>query len=200
MVRNAISTDRLDGKRNNILDLDPNHDVVIFGTHFERKGVDLALQAVIKAGNGIKLIILTHNENDAIEKLNDICTEWSKYVNIFHVVEDIPSVYNYALCFISPSRSEAFGYAVVEAAYCETQVVASAIPGQDSMKCIPGIKWIRSENVDDLAEALVYCYNRRKYCKKEMNEVKQIQKNYIRTNFDVETWCKEILKIYGLTI
>lgn len=200
LVRNAISTDRLDGKRNNILDLDPNHDVVIFGTHFERKGVDLALQAVIKAGNGIKLIILTHNENDAIEKLNDICTEWSKYVNIFHVVEDIPSVYNYALCFISPSRSEAFGYAVVEAAYCETQVVASAIPGQDSMKCIPGIKWIRSENVDDLAEALVYCYNRRKYCKKEMNEVKQIQKNYIRTNFDVETWCKEILKIYGLTI
>ena len=198
MVRNAIAFDRLDGQQINSFQLDSNHDVVIFGTHFERKGVDLALRAVMKAGNSIRLIILTHNENDAVEKLDVLCPEWRNYAKVFHVVENIQSVYNYALCFISPSRSEAFGYAVVEAAYCDTQVIASDIPGQNSMKCIPGIQWVHTEDTDDLSEALVHCYEMRRDCLENVKKQKQVQKKYIRMHFDVNTWCTEILKVYGM--
>ena len=198
MVRNAIAISRLDGQGGNVLQLDPFHDVVIFGTHFERKGVDIALKAVIKAGNDLRLIVLTHHEADAIERLDALCKEWRSYADVFHVVEDIQDVYSYALCFLSPSRSEAFGYAVVEAAYCDTQVIASNIPGQNSMKCIPDIQWVRAEDVNDLARALSYCYKMRRDHLEELKEEKLVQCAYIRSHFSVEKWCAEILKVYGL--
>lgn len=198
MVRNAIATSRLDGQRDNNLKLDPSRDVVIFGTHFERKGVDTALKAVMKAGNGLRLVVLTHREAEASERLDALCTEWRRYAAVYHVVEDIASVYNYALCFISPSRSEAFGYAVAEAAYCDTQVIASDIPGQNSMKCVPGIQWVGAEDENDLAEALTSCYEKRQNHLEELKEQKKVQQDYIRSHFGVETWCKEILKVYGL--
>ncbi|MDX8420041.1 glycosyltransferase family 4 protein [Stecheria sp. CLA-KB-P133] len=198
LVRNAISTERLDVPSVNALSLDPAHDVVIFGTHFERKGVDIALRAVMKAGNGLHLVVLTHRESDAVEKLNALSADWQSYARVCHVVEDITDVYNYALCFISPSRSEAFGYAVVEAAYCNTQVIASDIPGQNSMKCVPGIQWVKPEDADDLARALSNCYQIHQNLPMELQKQKTVQREYIRDNFGVDRWCTEILKVYGL--
>ena len=145
MVRNAISTERLDGDWNNTLMLDPAHDVVIFGTHFDRKGVDIALKAVKRMGHNLRMIVLSHHEEDAIKRLDAVDPEWRKFAVVKHVVEGVPCAYNHALCFISSSRSEAFGYAVAEAAYCNTQVIASDVPGQNSMKCIPGIQWVGAE-------------------------------------------------------
>lgn len=200
MVRNAISTYRLDGTGawDNVLSLDPERDVVIFGTHFERKGVDVALKAVMKARRDLRLVVLTHREAETREKLDAIEPEWQKYAAVYHVIEDIPSIYNYVLCFLSPSRSEAFGYAVVEAAYCDTQVIASDIPGQNSIKCVPGIRWVRTEQVDELAEALDDCCRLRMEKPEKYEEQKMEQRAYIRENFSVEKWCEEILKVYGL--
>ncbi len=198
LVRNAISTKRLDGKNGNTLSLDPAHDVVIFGTLFERKGVDIALKAVKKAGNNLRLVVLTHREDDAIKRLNAIDTEWQKFAIVKHVVEEVQNVYNYALCFISPSRSEAFGYAVAEAAYCNTQVIASDIPGQNSMKCIPYIQWVGSEQVDEWAEALTNCYQLRRDNPEKLEAQKQVQRACVHECFGVENWCDEILKVYGL--
>ena len=178
MVRNAISTERLDGYRENVLSLDNEHDVVIFGTHFDRKGVDIALRAVVKAGNGLRLVVLTHHEDDAIKRLDEVESEWRDFCVVKHVVEDVACVYNHALCFISPSRSEAFGYAVAEAAYCDAQVIAADIPGQNSMKCIPGIQWVSSDNA--LSEALVKCYEMNRDNPKELEEQKQTQRAYIQ--------------------
>lgn len=196
LVRNAISTERLDGHRENILSLDSARDVVIFGTHFDRKGVDVALRAVIKARNGLRLVVLTHREDDAIERLDEVESEWRDFCVVKHVVEDIACVYDHALCFISPSRSEAFGYAVAEAAYCDAQVIASDIPGQNSMKCIPGIQWVSSEN--ELAEALVNCYEMNRDRPKELEEQKQAQRAYIHEHFSLDKWCDEVMEVMGL--
>lgn len=198
LVRNAVSTKRLDGKCLNTLSLDSAHDVVIFGTHFERKGVDIALKAVKKAGNNLRLVVLTHREDDAMKHLDEIDPEWQKFAIVKHVVEDVQNVYNYALCFISPSRSEAFGYAVAETAYCNTQVIASDIPGQNSMKCIPYIQWVGSEQVDELAEALTNCYQMHRDNPEKLEAQKQAQRAYVYEHFDVKNWCDEILKVYGL--
>ena len=198
MVRNAIATNRLDGQKNNDLSLDPARDVVIFGTHFERKGVDIALQAVKEAENNLRLVVLTHHEDDAMERLNAVDAEWNNFAVVKHVVEDISGVYNHALCFISPSRSEAFGYAVVEAAYCNTQVIASDVPGQNSMKCIPGIQWIQSENVDDLKNALIRCYEMQRDKVEDLRIQNRAQRAYICEHFGVEKWCLDIMKVYGI--
>ena len=152
----------------------------------------------MKAGNGLHLVVLTHRESDAVEKLNALSADWQSYARVCHVVEDITDVYNYALCFISPSRSEAFGYAVVEAAYCNTQVIASDIPGQNSMKCVPGIQWVKPEDADDLARALSNCYQIHQDHPMELQKQKTVQREYIRDNFGVDRWCTEILKVYGL--
>lgn len=111
----------------------------MFGTAFRTKGVDIAIDAIKNSNYNLRLIILTHYEEDTIQQLNKITENWKKYAVVKHVVSHIQNVYNNSLCFISPSRSEAFGYSVVEAAYCETQVIASDIPGQNSLKDIPGI-------------------------------------------------------------
>lgn len=196
LVRNAISTQRLDGVWDNALSLDPTRDVVIFGTHFERKGVDIALRAVMRVKSKLRLVVLTHREAETQAKLDAVEPEWRNYAAVYHVVEDIASVYNYALCFLSPSRSEAFGYAVVEAAYCDTQVIASDIPGQNSIKCVPGIRWVHAEKADELAEVLDACHQLRLTEKEKLQAQKEEQRTYIRTHFGVESWCEEIMQVY----
>lgn len=198
MVRNAISTSRLDGSRCNSLNLNPLRDVVIFGTHFERKGVDIALNAVIESELPVRLVVLTHHEQDAEKRLDALYPSWHKYAVVEHVVEDIATVYDYALCFISPSRSEAFGYAVVEAAYCDTQVIASDIPGQNSIRCVPGIQWVKADSVDSLVDALTYCYEIKSNQSEIIKVQKEKQRAYIREHFGLNVWCDEIMKIYGL--
>lgn len=200
MVRNAISTDRLNDSvhLDNILGLDSLHDVVIFGTHFNRKGVDIALRAVMMAGNNLRLVILAHNEEETEEKLDSIDSKWCEYAAVYHVVKDVSGIYNHSLCFISPSRSEAFGYAVAEAAYCETQVIASDIPGQNTMKCIPGIMWVHPERADELADAIAKCYKLRRDNQDQLNHQKTIQQAYIIENFGLKKWCEDIIKLYSV--
>ncbi len=198
MVRNAISIDRLCGSGywNNVLGLNSFQDVVIFGTHFKRKGVDIALRAVMKTKNKLRLVVLTHNEEETKEKLNSINAEWRDYAAVYHVVQDIPSIYNYSLCFISPSRSEAFGYALVEAAYCGTQVIASDIPGQNTMKCVADIMWVHPERDDELADALDKCYKLHQDNQNQLNHQRTIRQAYITENFGLDKWCKDIIRIY----
>lgn len=198
MVRNAISTERLDGDWNNTLMVDPAHDVVIFGTHFDRKGVDIALKAVKRMGHNLRMIVLSHHEEDAIKRLDAVDPEWRKFAVVKHVVEGVPCAYNHALCFISSSRSEAFGYAVAEAAYCNTQVIASDVPGQNSMKCIPGIQWVGAEKIDELAAAPSNCYEMKMNKTKELKQQKAIQRDYIRKHFGFDKWCDEIIEVYRM--
>lgn len=89
LVRNAISTRRLDGAWDNALSLDPMRDVVIFGTHFERKGVDVALRAVMKAKSRLRLVVLAHREAETQAKLDAVEPEWRNYAAVYHVVENI---------------------------------------------------------------------------------------------------------------
>ena len=70
-------------------------------------------------------------------------------------VENIKEVYEKTDIFLAPARSEAFGYAVVEALYCGCEVIASDIPGQNKIEKYVGIRWIQSENVEELQKAII---------------------------------------------
>lgn len=195
-VKNAISLDRL--RTDNVDILNKKSIVTIFGTHFTRKGVDIAVKAIRNSNykDKIKLCIYTNDECKTIENIKNIgISDWKKYVEVRHVVSDISDVYNKSFCFLSPSRSEAFGYAVVEAAYCNCQVIASDIPGQNVLKKIPYVNWIKSEDVQGLSNKIDYCYEK---SDAEIVKEKIAQREYIRNNYSLDKWSADITRIYGL--
>ncbi|GET15714.1 glycosyltransferase family 4 protein [Ligilactobacillus agilis] len=194
-VRNAISLDRLNIDKVAIFN---KRDVIIFGTHFTRKGVDIAIKAMhnSKYKDKIKLCIYTNNESKTIENVkNTGISDWQNYVEVRHVVSNISDVYNKSFCFLSPSRSEAFGYAVVEAAYCNCQVIVSDIPGQNSLRDIPYVNWIKSEDAEDLSNKIDYCYEK---SSTEIDKENEAQRKYVQGNYSLNKWSDDIIRIYGL--
>ena len=61
-------------------------DVVIFGTHFEQKGVDIALRAVMRTKSKLRLVVLTHREAETQAKLDVVEPEWRNYAVVYHVI------------------------------------------------------------------------------------------------------------------
>lgn len=197
-VENAVSTERLDRVNADLSgSYDSLRDVVIFGTHFERKGVDIALKAVGECENNLRLVVLTHDENAAIQMLDACDANWRKRCEVRHVVQNPADVYRACLCFVSPSRSEAFGYAVAEAAYCGCQVVASDILGQNDMKDIPGINWVPVEDVRALSSALDKCVERARAESAEFKGQESIARKYVREHYGLPAWVDGVLKVYA---
>lgn len=155
LLTNAIDTKRLHLKINKL-----NNNVVIFSSAYFRKGTDLAIEAINLSSlkDKINLIIVTHNTNQAkliiIKKYKII----PKFVRIVSPYNNIADLYDNSFLFLSPSRSEAFGYANLEAAYSGKQVISSNIPGQNTLKNVPYITWVESNNIDELRLAISKAY------------------------------------------
>jgi glycosyltransferase involved in cell wall biosynthesis len=97
-------------------------------------------------------------------------------------------------CFISPSREEAFGYAVAEAAYCDCQVVASNVPGQNTMIDIPGIIWIETENIKDLETAICTAMLNKE--NGQLKDIKLRQRAYTQEHYDIPQWVEMNKSLY----
>jgi glycosyltransferase involved in cell wall biosynthesis len=109
-------------------------------------------------------------------------------------VREIKDVYDSIDVFISPSRSEAFAYAVAETAYCQCQVIASDVPGQNTMKDIPGILWVESDNVQSLVDAILQSVERKN--NGEAEKIKVGQRKYVREHYGVDLWVQKNLDVY----
>ncbi|RHO89919.1 hypothetical protein DW061_06040 [Ruminococcus sp. AF42-9BH] len=79
-------------------------------------------------------------------------------------------------------------------------MIASDISGQNSIKCVPGIRWVHAEQADELAEALDACCQLRLTEPEKAQAQKEEQRTYIRTHFGVESWCEEIMQVYGMRL
>ncbi len=199
LVKNAISFDRLDDSGDQKAEgYDSGRDILIFGTHFMRKGVDIALRAMQISDCNLRLIVLATNKEDAISRLQQLDPSWQDYCVVRHVVQDISSVYRSVLCFISPSRSEAFGYAVAEAAYCGAQVIASDVPGQNTMKDIPNISWVAVDDAAALSVAIETCLERSNTGSSLLAKQRVETKAYVKENYGLSSWVNEMLGVYGV--
>ena len=174
-------------------------NVLIHGTHFERKGADLAVMAVSELNQEndvsyIHLYVTSHHVSDTLKKVKMLTSDL-EYVHIIDVVENIIYLYDGMDLFISPSRNEAFGYAVVEAAYAECQVAASNIPGQNTMMVIPNVIWFEKENVGSLKQAIQQAH----YDK--MNGTAKLKKKEQREmamkEFSIEAWSSKNMELYS---
>lgn len=95
---------------------------------------------------------------------------------------------------MSPSRLEAFGYSVIEAKYTGMRVIASNVPGQNTLKNVPGISWVDSENIDQLSNAILKEYN-----SAEDNEMSIVKKSrrVIENKYSLERWVNQVINIYN---
>lgn len=190
LVLNAIDIKRLKSKSR----ID-NSNILIFGTDFMRKGVDIAIKAIQEStiSQKCKLLIVTHNTVGARELILQQFGVVPDFVKILSPVQNIEELYQKSFLFLSPSRLEAFGYAGVEAAYSGDQVIISNIPGQNILLDIPGIKMVQSEDVNQLSLEIEKAYKHKHDDRKKVNTE---ARKYIDSHFSLEHWTNSILRIY----
>lgn len=190
LVTNAIDITRLRGREQM-----RNNNILIFGFAYHRKGVDLAIKALShsRIAPNIKLRIVT---NDVAGTKDLISNEFALIPNFIEFIpptQNVEKYYDESFLFLAPSRSESFGYAVVEAAYSGDRVIATDIPGQNMLKDIPGIQWVQPNNYLQLREKIEIAYER--YVgKKELN-IQRIRA-VIKAHYSLTAWVDQILHIY----
>lgn len=170
--------------------------ILIHGTNFHTKGVDTAVRAVASLNKKqvpCKLYITTHSVDATNSFLTSLGEDLSM-IQPIHVVKDIMDVYNNVELFLSPSREEAFGYAVAEAAYSNCLVIASDVPGQNTMKDIPGICWIQPDNDAQLEAAILDAVS---FSGTEQAQaMKSRQKAYVVSEYNIDKWVNKTLEVY----
>jgi len=171
--------------------------VLIHGTDFYRKAVDLAALAVQELRKETQYPFLLYITSNAVEYaegvLRQLCGELQGF-RVVAPVENIKNLYDRVDLFISPSRQEAFGYAVVEASYSGCQVAASDTPGQNTMKGVPGILWFEKEDIQGLKRAILQAVENSR--SGEAARIKEAQRAYVCREFRVEAWVDKNIALY----
>ena len=191
-IENAIAFDRLKSVRTGY----EQHNFLQFGFDYERKGVDLSLEAFCllrKKYPDLSLSISLSSNREAVEK--KITEKFGKipgWIRLLPPTEDIYRYYDQACAFLSPSREEGFCYSVVEAAYCKCPVIASDISGQNGIS-IPEIIWCKSENPSDLAEKIDAFLCMPGEEKRKLGE--SLKSSAIRC-YDVKRWAAQMTAYY----
>ncbi|WP_419057717.1 glycosyltransferase family 4 protein [Enorma massiliensis] len=173
----------------------------VFGNHFMRKGVDIAIEAVsIASSHGVpcKLEIYASEPNEISDMVETLVLNYKlpgDSVLLRHTREDVASIYNSLDVFMSPSRSEAFCTAVVEASYCAPQVIASLVPGQDSLRVIPGTIWFDIKGgALALAGAIEDAWEQVE--SGNLDAIKDAQRRYVLSHYALDEWVQRMLDVF----
>ena len=200
-ITNAISFEDLEHNAkllNPSISIDQDSfSILIHGTDFYRKGVDLAIKALDTMDPSMSskcmLYITSHNTEITHKLVSDLRSSFSN-IRVLDVTEGVKKLYDSVDLFISPSRKEAFGYAVAEASYSECQVLASDVPGQNTMMDIPKIYWVDLKDPESLKKAISEAFIRKEINK--IGEIKKEQKEYVAKNYNIDKWVEANLKLY----
>ena len=133
---------------------------LMFGYNYMVKGVDLAVAAVsqLREREGLPVLLAIVLSSSMEEVHARICAQLGlndvpDWILLLPPREDVASYYHMADVFLSPSRQEGFCYALVEAAYCRTPVLASAIDAQKDL-ALPKSSFFPPENAAALSSAI----------------------------------------------
>lgn len=189
-IHNAIDFERLSA-----IDAFCRSDKIVLtmmGWDQKGKGVDLALKATERLLNKydvILQIIAAKNQNKIEDFIIETLGKNVSWTVVLSPTNNIGTYYGATDIFLSPSRAEAFSYAVVEAAYCENAIVASRVDGQAELK-IDGAYWFENENVDDLAEKLEKAIN--EFALPEKVKQRAALKEKLEKVYSLEEWSKRV--------
>ena len=167
------------------------YDFLIFGWEYQRKGVDLCVEALKKISNENFKVAIVGSEN-----IENIIKEKYGYVpgvEVVKPVSDINELYEKSKCFLHISRAEGLSYALLEAVYAGLPVICSDISENRFAVQFPTVEMVESENTTDIAEKMKYIINEKKYS----NDMIEKSRKMIENEYSIACWVKNILKQYG---
>jgi len=193
-IVNAIHFERLDQK--DVFEKADGITLLVMGWDYKVKGIDLALKATecLRKKYNITLQIVAGKCEDKIKNIvKEQYGEDTDWIRFLPTTNNIGTYYHSNDIFLSPSRSEAFGYASVEAAYCKNSVILSRVGGQKDLK-IKGAYWVNPDDVEDLTakieQALLELNSPEKIKQKERvkAEVEQI--------YSLKKWSDKLVALF----
>jgi glycosyltransferase involved in cell wall biosynthesis len=168
--------------------------VLLFGFDFERKGVDVAVEAMHRHGLGESMtlnIVLAKNREAVEARITRMLGGLPPWIRLLPPRDDIGTYYRMADVFLSSSREEGLPYSLVEAAYCGLRLVASDIPGQRNLG-IPHTLYFAGGDCAALARALelaVRCDVR------QSAACIEAARSHVVGRFRLESWVDEVMRI-----
>lgn len=128
-VDNCIDFSRMDHTAGLTLDQD-KVNLVILGTHFYRKGCDIAIEAMAPLVEKYNLCLQIATNNVEMTKRTLKENGYDKYdwIKVIPATEYIGDYYRSSFLLLSPSREEGFNYANIEALYCRCLFLKSDYP------------------------------------------------------------------------
>lgn len=172
---------------------------LLFGFDYRRKGVDLAVDAVRalrEQGEAVSLAIVLSSRKEQVERAILAQLDAGRlpdWVRLLPPRSDVAAYYRAADVFLSPSREEGFCYALVEAAYCETPVLASAIDAQKDL-ALPKAAFVPPNDAAALKEALFAALNAPDT--PEKRETLADAKRRVIEAYSLPVWADTIARVY----
>lgn len=160
------------------------------------KGADLALDAISKLRDKYDIYLMVSVPSN-LEKIKEQIIkqfgEIPEWVKLVPPRNDIAAYYNISDIFLSPSRREGFCYAIVEAAYCKTTVIASDCEGQ---LCHAAqnldILWFKNKDADSLKKSI-----EKAIPLIDDESLKEKNKNLAVKNYDIGKWVNSVIEAYA---
>lgn len=158
-IQNATDFNRLSVKKAPAKSFKAPVNLLVFGYNPYIKGLDLAVKACEKlneTGHKVNLLVsaqvLTYEYVD--KRYGENKPDW---LELLEPVEDISSVYDKADIILSPSRSEGFPFALLEALYSGMPAVYSDIPGTSWVDEMKSVFKFSSGSIDGLVSSIEDC-------------------------------------------
>lgn len=167
------------------------YDFTIFGWEFERKGVDLCIEALLKSELQCKVAVV--GSEDTANIIKDRFGTVSQ-IEVIEPVADINTLYADTKCFLHISRAEGLSYALLEAVYAGIPVICSDISENQFAVKFPIVTMVKHSNIDFIASAM----------EKQLS-ISKAEENYIQTSrkiiqdeYSVMCWVRNIMDQYGV--
>ena len=204
VAENAIAFERLDAfepvDRASLGISAGERVALLFGFDFSRKGVDLAVEAVRslrEAGEHITLAVVLSSRREAVEGaiLRQLQAQsLPGWIKLLPARSDVAAYYHLADVFLSPSREEGFCYSLVEAVYCKTPVLASAIDAQKDL-ALPPESFVLPGHAAVLADAIRSVLNAPD--DPERRQALEAAKQRVVAAYSLRAWAERVKCVYS---
>ncbi len=204
VAENAIAFERLDSYEplsKQTLDIPSSEQIaLLFGFNYLRKGVDLAVEAVRtlrEAGEPVTLAVVLSSRKEEVEAaiLRQLqAQELPAWIKLLPARSDVAAYYHLADVFLSPSREEGFCYALVEAAYCKTPVLASAIDAQKDL-ALPPEAFVPPEDAAALSSAIQRVSHAPDT--PERTQTLEAAKRRVVDSYALNIWSESVIRVYS---
>lgn len=167
------------------------YDFLMFGWEFERKGVDLCIDAIRTQKLVCKVAIVGTEDTERIirERYGEVSG-----IEVVEPVSDINELYNNARCFLHISRAEGLSYALLETVYAGLPVICSDIRENLFAKRFPTVSMVKAENIEEIGREMKAMQEKPQCIAENIAVSRQI----IGEEYSISCWVNRILLEYGI--